>query len=111
MKTISDKFNMMVAGVPQVVMTEVDLSFAIADEIYALMQERGLTKKQFAEALGKKPSEVTKWLSGQHNFTIRTLAMLSSFFGVQLICPGPVSSGISDVHNSMRVADDAGLEG
>lgn len=75
----------MVANVPKDVMTEVDLSFDIASEIDALMQERGLSKKQFADALGKKPSEVTKWLSGQHNFTIRTIAMLSSFFGKPII--------------------------
>lgn len=78
----------MVANVPTDVMTEVDMSFAIADEINALMQERGLTKKQFADALNKKPSEVTKWLSGQHNFTLRTIAMLSAFFGKPLIKAG-----------------------
>lgn len=85
MKTINSKFQQMVANVPKDVMTEVDLSFDIASEIDALMQERGLSKKQFADALGKKPSEVTKWLSGQHNFTIRTIAMLSSFFGKPII--------------------------
>ncbi|MBO5853902.1 MAG: helix-turn-helix transcriptional regulator, partial [Bacteroidales bacterium] len=42
-------------------------------------------KKEFAEAIGKRPSEVTKWLSGQHNFTLRTLAMLSTFFGESLV--------------------------
>ena len=89
MKTISDKFQQMLSNVPQDISMEIDLSFAIAKEIDALMREKGLTKKQFADALGKKPSEVTKWLSGQHNFTIRTLAMLSSFFGRPLIqtCP------------------------
>ncbi len=85
MRSVNDQFKQMVAEVPQDVKTEVDLSFAIADEIYRLMQERGLSKKQFAEALGKKPSEVTKWLSGQHNFTIRTLSLLSSFFGKPLV--------------------------
>ncbi len=85
MRSINDQFKQMVTEVPQDVKTEVDLSFAIADEIYRLMQERGLSKKQFAEALGKKPSEVTKWLSGQHNFTIRTLSLLSSFFGKPLV--------------------------
>lgn len=43
------------------------------------MQERGLTKKQFADQIGKRPSEITRWLSGQHNFTVFTLAMLSEF--------------------------------
>ncbi len=61
------------------------LSFAISDRIYDLMRERGLSKKQFADALGRRPSEITKWLSGQHNFTISTLAMLSTFFGTSII--------------------------
>lgn len=61
------------------------LNFAISDRIYDLMQERGLSKKQFADALGRRPSEITKWLSGQHNFTISTIAMLSAFFGKSII--------------------------
>lgn len=49
----------MITAVPQDIQTELNLSFDIATEIIALMQERGLSKKQFADALGKKPSEVT----------------------------------------------------
>ena len=49
------------------------------------MREKGYSKKQFAEALGRRPSEITKWLSGEHNFTIATLARLSAFFGEQII--------------------------
>ncbi|MDE7393547.1 MAG: helix-turn-helix domain-containing protein [Muribaculaceae bacterium] len=49
------------------------------------MHERGLSKKQFADALGRRPSEITKWLSGQHNFTIATLGMLSAFFGQPIV--------------------------
>ncbi|MDE5761918.1 MAG: helix-turn-helix domain-containing protein [Bacteroidales bacterium] len=52
------------------------------------MNERGLSKKQFADALGRRPSEITKWLSGEHNFTISTLAMLSTFFGQPIITVG-----------------------
>lgn len=44
------------------------------------MQKRGVSKKQFADALGKRPCEVAKWLSGQHSFTIATFSMLSTFF-------------------------------
>lgn len=75
----------MLGPIPERIQREVDLSFQISDRIYELMQERGLSKKQFAEALGKRPCEVTKWLSGQHNFTISTLAMLSAFFGKSII--------------------------
>lgn len=75
----------MVSQVPPEIKEEVDLSFAISNKIDALMQERGLSKKQFADQIGKRPSEITRWLSGQHNFTVSTLAMLSSFFGKSII--------------------------
>ncbi|MDE6429787.1 MAG: helix-turn-helix transcriptional regulator [Duncaniella sp.] len=67
---------------------EARLSFQISNRLYFLMQERGLSKKQFAEDIGKRPSEVTRWLSGEHNFTISTLAMLSSYFGKPIIVVG-----------------------
>ena len=64
---------------------ETRLSFAISNRLAALMQERGLNKKQLAEALGKRPNEITRWLSGEHNFTISTLAMLTAFFNQPII--------------------------
>jgi antitoxin component HigA of HigAB toxin-antitoxin module len=61
------------------------LSFEISNKLDALMQERGLSKKQFADAIGKRPSEITRWLSGEHNFTIATIGMLSVFFGKPIV--------------------------
>ncbi len=88
MKEAKEAYRKMVESVPADIKAEIDLSFAISDKIDALMQERGLSKKQFADALGRRPSEVTKWLSGQHNFTIATLAMLSAFFGQPIVTVG-----------------------
>ena len=85
MKTIKTSFRQMVAAVPADIKREVDLEFAISNRIYELMTKRGLSKVEFAQALGKRPSEVTKWLSGQHNFTLRTISLLSAFFGEELI--------------------------
>lgn len=85
MRDASDSFNKMVADVPSDIKAEINLSFEISDKIYTLMRDRGLSKKQFADSLGRRPSEVTKWLSGQHNFTIATLTMLSTFFGQPII--------------------------
>lgn len=68
--------------------TEACLSFQISNRLDLLMQEKGLSKKQLADAIGKRPSEITRWLSGEHNFTISTLAMLSSFFGQPIITVG-----------------------
>lgn len=85
MKTTKTSLKDMLTSVPAHIQQEVDLEFAISNRIYELMTKRGLSKLEFAQALGKRPSEVTKWLSGQHNFTIRTLSLLSTFFGEKLI--------------------------
>lgn len=88
MKRTAKNLDDMLGPIPEVVRNEVDLSFEISDRIDFLMHEKGLTKKQFADAIGRRPSEITKWLSGQHNFTIATLAMLSSFFGRPIVTVG-----------------------
>lgn len=88
MKRTSKSLEEILGPIPASVQNEVELSFEISDRIDTLMHERGLTKKQFADALGRRPSEITKWLSGEHNFTIATLAMLSSFFGKPIITVG-----------------------
>ena len=81
MKDIKNRYREMVEQVKY----EIELSFAISNKIDALMKERGLSKKQFADQIGKRPSEITRWLSGQHNLTLSTLAMLSAFFGQSII--------------------------
>ena len=85
MKTMKTPFRKMLAAVPADIQQEVDLEVAISNRINDLMLRQGLSKLEFAQALGKRPSEVTKWLNGQHNFTIRTLSSLSAFFGESLI--------------------------
>lgn len=85
MKTMKTSFQEMLGAVPADIQQEVDLEVAISNRINELMEQRGLSKLEFAQALDKRPSEVTKWLSGQHNFTIRTISLLSTFFGESII--------------------------
>ncbi|MBO5054379.1 MAG: helix-turn-helix transcriptional regulator [Muribaculaceae bacterium] len=85
MKTAFNEYNQIVVSIPEHINKEVEMQFAISNRIYDLMTEKGLSKAEFARAIGKRPCEITKWLSGQHNFTIKTLALLSTFFGVPFI--------------------------
>lgn len=85
MKTAFNEYNQIVASIPPEIHKEVDMQMAVSNRIYALMIEKGLSKAEFARAIGKRPCEITKWLSGQHNFTLKTIALLSSFFNVPLI--------------------------
>lgn len=85
MKNESNSLQELLDGMSPELQLRTKLSVAIANRIEALMRAEGLTKKQFAESLGRRPSEITKWLSGEHNFTIATLAKLGAFFGKSII--------------------------
>lgn len=85
MKNVNLSLQEIFNEIPQEKREETRLSFAISNKLDTLMREKGLNKKQLAEALGKRPNEITRWLSGEHNFTISTLTMLSSFFGEPII--------------------------
>ena len=85
MKRAKTSLRELLADITPEERAEARLSFQISNRLDALMQDKGLSKKQLAEAIGKRPSEITRWLSGEHNFTISTLAKLSSFFGQPII--------------------------
>lgn len=80
-----DLFQREVSDVSPEIRKEMDLSFAISDKLDSALKERGLTQKQFAKMVGKTEAEVCRWLSGRHNFTIRTLAKISTALGIDII--------------------------
>lgn len=41
-----------------------------------------MTKSEFALKVNKQPSEITKWLSGTHNFTIDTICEIAAALDV-----------------------------
>jgi transcriptional regulator with XRE-family HTH domain len=53
--------------------------------INELMQEKGYTQKDLAAKMNKSPSEINKWLKGNHNLTLKTLAKLEAELGAPLI--------------------------
>lgn len=57
----------------------------IAARIDAIMKRKGITKKQLAKLTGHRPCEVTKWLGGSHNFTCRTITLISMALGTDII--------------------------
>lgn len=82
---MSQLFDQIAASTPSYVNHYVDMSFDIADQIHAILSNQGRTQKDLAEALGKRESEISKWLSGTHNFTLKTLSKISTELGVELI--------------------------
>lgn len=58
-----------------------DISAAIQE----VLESRGMSQRDLAQMLGKRDSEVTKWLSGSHNFTFKTIAMIEEALHARLI--------------------------
>lgn len=83
--SVTSMFHDTLAAIPKDVSTQVNWSFAIADKIDAWLKELGITQKEFAHRMGKTESEVSRWLGGTHNFTLRTLSQISSALGTDLI--------------------------
>lgn len=53
--------------------------------INEILKQQGISKKELAEKLDKHPSEISKWLNGEHNFTLGSIAKLSAELGVPLL--------------------------
>lgn len=49
------------------------------------IRAKGWRKNEFAKLVGKKPSVISKWLSGTHNFTSDTLFDIEKILNINLI--------------------------
>ena len=58
---------------------------SIAGRIDAIMKRKGISKVELARRTSHRPSEVTKWLGGGHNFTCKTITLISQALGEDLI--------------------------
>lgn len=86
----------------------------IVVRVHQLLKAKGFSQKDLANKLEKRPSEINKWLVGEHNFTLRSLAKLEAELGDTIInVPHrkPVSSTDGDktyitVYKNARINTD-----
>lgn len=63
----------------------VEKNMAIANKIHELLEKRGLKAADLARMLDKKPSEISKWLTGTHTFTTKTVTKIETVLGEDII--------------------------
>lgn len=64
---------------------QVDLCVAIANRVYDLLEERGMSQYDLACALGETETEVSGWLSGTQNLTIDKIAKMATVLNDDII--------------------------
>jgi DNA-binding Xre family transcriptional regulator len=78
-------FRQIVDETPAELKTQLRFSDSIAEKIDGILKERGMSQRELAKNTGKTEAEVSRWLGGTHNFTLRTLAKISNVLGEDLI--------------------------
>lgn len=73
----------------------VEKNMAISYQVHCILEEKGWSKSDFAQKLGKRPSEITKWLSGTHNLTLKSIIKMENVLGVSLIQIPNISTQIT----------------
>lgn len=63
----------------------VENSFEIADQIHAILESKNKSQRELAELLKKSESEVSKWLTGTHNFTLKSISKIEIALGEKII--------------------------
>lgn len=67
--------------------------------INQILYEKGYTQKSLADKLEKRPSEIHKWLNGDHNFTLRSIAKLEAELG-EILLEVPQRKPITEFHSN-----------
>ena len=101
---MATKFDKLLERVPPETKLMVSKSFDISERILDILEEKGMTQKDLANILGKRESEISKWMKGTHNFTLETISKIELALGETIIIatskpyPYSTASTIRDIY-------------
>lgn len=62
----------------------VEYSMFVADRIFDILDQKGMTQREFAKRLKKNESEISAWLTGTHTFTTKTISKIEVALGERI---------------------------
>jgi ribosome-binding protein aMBF1 (putative translation factor) len=63
----------------------IEKNLAITEKVRLAMEQKGWKSQDLAKAMDKNPSEVSKWLTGLHNLTLKSIIKMEMALGIDLI--------------------------
>ena len=63
----------------------IEKNLAITEKVRLAMEQKGWKFQDLAKAMDKSPSEVSKWLTGLHNLTLKSIIKMEMALGIDLI--------------------------
>ena len=97
-------------AIPNDVVIFVDHSMAIPKQIDMILKSQGKNHSYLAHLLGKRESEISKWMCGTHNFTLKTISKIEDKLGESLVkCPYEYSRVSSTITFSISANSNADI--
>lgn len=78
-------FDIILQNIDKSTSRYVDISFDISDILKNYKKKYFLSQKEIAIKINKKESEISKWFSGTHNFTIKTISKIEELIGRKIL--------------------------
>ena len=78
-------FDELIARIPQDTMRHHNLLISTGCRIEEILKRKGWSQADLAKAMGKKESEISRWMGGGHNFTLETIAKIETILGEEII--------------------------
>ena len=85
----------------------IERNLEITQKVCVILKDRGIKKQEFAKMLGKKPSELSKWLTGTHNLTLKSITKMEVALNVNLMNPEPQYIYLGMVKGAQEEFDNA----
>lgn len=64
---------------------QTSLNTDVIEQITAILRRKGMCQRDLAQLLGKRESEISKWMRGTHNFTLSTIAGIQEALGEKIL--------------------------
>ncbi len=74
--TVDNFFDSLGASIPEESKQFIRKNGQLCDRIEELMLEKDISQKELADKIGKSPAEISKWLNGLQNLTLKSIIKL-----------------------------------
>lgn len=68
----------------------IEKNLAITEKVRIAMEQKGWKSQDLAKTMDKNPSEVSKWLTGMHNLTLKSIIKMEIALSIDLVHTEPI---------------------
>lgn len=90
--TLSDLITAIAKNMTAAELAKAAINIQIQQMIHDTRMEKGWTQKDLADKMGVKQSLVSRWESGECNYTVDTLIEIADALGLSVQCPLKIDS-------------------